>query len=57
MQKMTLDRREAAELLGVSRRTVEEALRQGQLKTLVIGRRKLILREPLVKSLKGEGES
>ncbi len=55
MEKMTLDRQEAAELLGVSRRTIETALKAGQLPTVRIGKRDLILREPLVRTLT-EGE-
>ena len=57
MQKMTLDRREAAELLGVSPRTIEAALKAGQLPTVRIGKRQLILREPLVRTLTEGGDA
>ncbi len=55
MQKLTLARREAAELLGISPRTLADALKAGQIPTVRIGKRDLILREPLVRTLT-EGE-
>ncbi len=57
MEKMVLGRKEAAQLLGISTRTLADALKAGQLPTLKVGKRRLILREPLVRALTEGDES
>jgi len=45
--KILLDRKEAANLLSISLRTLDTLLAQGELKTCRIGRRRLIPRQEL----------
>jgi len=46
--------RETAKQLGIGRNQAYEAARRGQIPTIKIGKRILVLREPLTRMLEGE---
>lgn len=54
MERLTYDVVEAAKVLGISRNSAYEAIKQGKLPYLVIGRRYLIPKSALEKMLAGE---
>lgn len=53
-QRATLSLSEAAELLGLSRKATRKAGKAGEIPAIQIGRRLLILREPLESLLTGQ---
>jgi excisionase family DNA binding protein len=53
IERMTLTISEAAKTLGVGRNQAYEAARRGDIPTLKIGKRILVLREPFKKMLAG----
>ena len=50
-----MTRTEAAELLHVDPRLISRGVSEGKIPHLRIGRRVLILREPFIRMLKGQG--
>lgn len=50
-----MTRTEAAELLHVDPRLISRGVSEGKIPHLRLGRRVLILREPLIRMLKGQG--
>jgi excisionase family DNA binding protein len=52
-QTMSID--EAAKLLGIGRNNAYEAAHRGEIPTIRIGKRILVLREPLRRMLTGQG--
>lgn len=51
--KPTMSVREASELLDLDPRTVSKAIEEGTIPAMKIGRRILVLREPLMRMLSG----
>ncbi len=56
-QTDTLTVDEAAERMGINRNSAYEAARRGEIPTLRIGRRILVLRRPFERMLGGDGDS
>jgi len=54
IEKATLTIDEAAKVLGIGRNKAYEAAGKGQIPTIRIGKRILVLREPLKRMLEGE---
>jgi excisionase family DNA binding protein len=54
-QDATISVEQAAKILKIGRNQAYEAARNGQIPTLKIGRRLLVLNEPLRRMLAGEG--
>lgn len=50
----TMSVRETADLMGLDPRTVGKAIDEGTIPAIKIGRRILVLREPLMRMLSGE---
>ena len=57
MERRTLSVLEASKLLGVSRATAYEAVRQGTIPAIRIGKRLLVPIEALERLLKGNGST
>jgi excisionase family DNA binding protein len=53
-ERLTMSVEEAARLLGVGRNNAYVAARRGDIPTIRIGKRILVLREPLKRMLEGE---
>ena len=53
LEKQTLTIDEAAKVLGVGRNKAYEAVHRGEIPTIRIGKRILVLREPLKRMLEG----
>ena len=56
-QSATISVEQAAKILKIGRNQAYEAARNGQIPTLKIGKRLLVLNEPLQRMLAGEGRA
>lgn len=53
-EKPVLTLAETGNIMGLDHRTVSKAIEDGTIKAVKIGRRTLVLREPLMRMLRGE---